>query len=171
MRISQTQEWALVAALIAYLAFTDGFWTVRSFLASSIGKVIGLAVIAYVWTCVSPLVALLLALGYVRCAGLREGVDSTLTPTATTCPEGSTPMTDQPGKCKKADGSIVSSAPLVPPSTPPASTPPPPPMAAPPSMTLPPMPPPPPAAPPATTESFSPYLKEDDAGGCSFSPV
>ena len=169
MRLSQTQEWALVAALIAYIAFTDGFWTIRSFLSTPVGKVVGLAVIVYVWKYVSALAALLLAIAFVRCSGLREGVDATMSE----CPPGGTAISDQPGKCRMSDGTIVTAtapaAPAPPPATPPAT----PPAAPPAAPTMPTVPAPPPMDIPSmpTVESFTPFMKQDRAGGCSFSPV
>jgi len=173
MRLSQTQEWALVAALIAYIAFTNGFWTIRNFLSTSVGKAVGLAIIVYVWKYVSALVALLLAINFVRCAGMREGVDGSLS----ACPPGGTAIADQPGKCRMADGTIVTSTTPAegapPPSSMPPATPPPPAMSTPPPMpTAPTIPAPPPTLPSLpTTESFTPFMGRDKAGGCSFSPV
>ena len=175
MRITQTQEWALAAILIVYIAFTPGFQVVRSFLSSSVGKAIGLAVIVYVWKYVSALLGLLLTVSFIRCAGMREGVNDTLaTPAMFTCPEGTTKMSDKPGKCKKADGTEVdaikveaTSAPPAPPAAPAApatggsSTP----STGASSVTLPQI----PAAP--AMEHFSPREEMVGSMGCSFSPV
>lgn len=165
MRISQTQETLVIAVLIAYIAFTNGFWPVRSFLSTSIGKVVGLVVVVGVWKQVSPVVALLLAISFVRCAGMREGVDDTLSKSP--CPPDSVMIPDQPGKCRKTDGTVVDSTVPPPSMAPPSAAPPA--TAAPPPTTPPP--PPPPATPPMTMEQFTPFTKEDSAGGCSFSPV
>jgi hypothetical protein len=72
MRLSQNMEWAIVAALIAYIAFTPGVPMVRQFLSTGLGKAVGLAVIVYVWKYVSEPVALLLLVNFVRCSGMRE---------------------------------------------------------------------------------------------------
>lgn len=169
MRVTQTQEWILVAALIAYIAFTPGFDVVRSFLSTSVGKALGLAAIVYVWKCVSPVVALLLVVSFVRCSGglMREGLG--------TCPPGTTPKSDMPGKCSKMENGkemLVDEVPATaPPAAPPAAPPTPPPMTSSPvpatthPLTVPAPPPPPPV-----TEGFTPNTKEDKAGGCSFSP-
>lgn len=72
MSISQKTEWALVVALVLYIAFTPGFPAVRQFLSTGVGKAIGLGVIVATWKYASPLVALLLTVNYVRCSGMRE---------------------------------------------------------------------------------------------------
>ena len=169
MRLTQTQEWTLVAALIVYIAFTPGFQAVRNFLSTQVGKAIGLAIIAYVWKYVSALVALLLTVNFIRCSGIREGVDATLTtPSAKTCPAGFTPKSDQPGKCSKKEGDteIVIDA-QEPPKTPAATK-----TEAP--MTVPkdaPVAPPAEVVEPPMTESFVPNMKEPGKGGCAFSPL
>lgn len=176
MRVTQTQEWILVAALIAYIAFTPGFQVVRSFLSTAVGKALGLAAIVYVWKCVSPVVALLLVVSFVRCSGgvMREGLG--------TCPPGTTPKSDMPGKCSKMVGGVEQLVDEVPATTPPQAPMPPMPPSTPtppatPPMTSSPVPAttqpltvPAPPTPPPVTESFSPNMKEDKAGGCSFSP-
>lgn len=173
MRITQTQEWVLAAVLIAYIAFTPGFQMVRSFLATPIGKAIGLAVIVYVWKYVSALLGLLLTINFVRCAGMREGLEMP----EKACPPGFSPKADDPNKCSKKEGDaeiIVdaksSSMPTEPAATGTTATPP---------MTTPTPPPPPP--PPSTNpngftnyggvESFIPRDEGAGAGGCSFSPI
>jgi len=176
MRLSQSQEWGLAALLIAYIAFTDGFSAVRRFMSTSVGKVVILGVIVYVWKYVSALIALLLTINFLRCLGMREGVDASLS----ACPPGGTAIPDQPGKCRMSDGSIVTATtptaeapptssmpPVTPP--PPAMTTPPPTAAMPTMPTMPTPPPPPPALP--GMESFTPFMEQDKAGGCSFSPV
>ena len=94
MRLSQNMEWGLVAALIAYIAFTPGFPVVRQFLSTGVGKAVALAVIVYVWKFVSEPVALLLTVNYVRCSGMREYLEDgagatsgTTLPPNTYCPE------------------------------------------------------------------------------------
>jgi len=72
MRLSQKTEWVLVAVLILYIAFTPGLPVVREFLSSGVGKAVGLAVIIATWKYASPLVAILLAVSFVRCAPMRE---------------------------------------------------------------------------------------------------
>lgn len=165
MRLTQTQEWTLVAALIVYIAFTPGFQAVRSLLSTQVGKAVGLAVIAYVWKNVSALVALLLTVNFIRCSGIREGMES---PVAKSCPAGFTPKSDQPGKCSKKEGDteIVVDV-QEPPKTPPAAK-----TEAP--LTVPkdaPVAPPAEVVAPPTTEGFIPNMKEPMKGGCAFSPL
>jgi hypothetical protein len=68
MKLSQKTEWILVAVLVAYLAFTPGFQIVKDALATPLGKAAALVGIVYVWKYVSAIVALLLLVGYMRCA-------------------------------------------------------------------------------------------------------
>jgi hypothetical protein len=72
MRISQKTEWALIAGLILYMAFMSGFQPVRELLGSGVGKAIGLAAVVATWKYVSPIVAILLSIEFVRVAILRE---------------------------------------------------------------------------------------------------
>lgn len=95
MRISQKTEWILIAALIAYIAFTPGLPAVRQLLSTNVGKAVALAAVVAVWKHVSPVVALLLTVSLVRCASMREYMEngSTAPPTAsgpppnTYCPD------------------------------------------------------------------------------------
>jgi hypothetical protein len=172
MRLTQTQEWTLVAALIVYIAFTPGFQAVRTFLSTQVGKAAGLAIIAYVWKNVSALVALLLTVSFIRCSGIREGMES---PSAKSCPAGFTAKSDQPGKCSKKEGDteIVVDAqepPKTPAVTPPAATP----TATAAPLTVPkdaPVAPPAEVVAPPMTEGFEPMMKEPMKGGCAFSPL
>ena len=102
MRISQKTEWALIAAVIAYMAFMSGFQPVRELLGSSVGKAIGLAAVVATWKYVSPIVAILLSIEFVRVAVLREhatnqsgtsGSTTTTTTTPTTGPPPAMPIT------------------------------------------------------------------------------
>ena len=132
MRISQKTEWALIAAVIAYMAFMSGFQPVRELLGSSVGKAVGLAAVVATWKYVSPIVAILLSIEFVRVAVLREhattqsgasGATSsttppppagakpavpmtTPTPPSTGCPDG---MTKDPtsGVCKKDEAPVI----------------------------------------------------------------
>lgn len=101
MRLSQRTEWIIVGALIAYLAFTPGFQVIRDLLATPIGKAVALAGIVYVWKYVSVVIAVLLLVGYIRCAktGVWEGLTNGGGNVSCTCTEGFNydPLT---GKCK-----------------------------------------------------------------------
>jgi hypothetical protein len=67
MKLSRKTEWMIVAVLIAYIAFAPGFAMVRDMLSSPVGKAVALAGIAYVWKTVSPLIAVLLVVLYLKC--------------------------------------------------------------------------------------------------------
>ena len=121
MRISQKTEWALIAALIAYIAFTPGFQVVRDLLSTGVGKAVALAAVVATWKYVSPLVAVLLTVSLVRCAAMREYMEDTppAVSSASPCP----PEHDLvAGKCKhKTTGQEIpipsSSTPPSPPPT------------------------------------------------------
>lgn len=100
MRLTKTTEWAVIGALIVYIAFTPGFQVVRDFLSSGIGKVLALSAIVYVWKYVSQPIAILLTISVVRCMGMREGMKN---PNAH-CPSGFTLSDDN--TCKDAEGKV-----------------------------------------------------------------
>jgi len=89
--LSSRNEWIVVGAMIAYLAFVPSLQIVRDLLATPVGKALGLAGIVYVHKYISCPVALLLVIAYVRCAGSSwEGFttpSATVQPTCT-CPDG-----------------------------------------------------------------------------------
>ena len=106
MRISQTTEWAVIGVLIVYIAFTPGFQVVRQFLRTDAGKALALAAIVAVWKYVSPLIAVLLTINFVRCASMREYMENPPEgetqvnmglPPNTYCPEN---FTFDNGQCK-----------------------------------------------------------------------
>lgn len=103
MRLTGTREWIVLGALVLYIAFTPGFPAVRAFLSTGGGKAASLALIIAVWKYVSEPVALLLAINHVRCAGMREGANETLSALVPHCPTGftldkNTNMCEAPGK-------------------------------------------------------------------------
>ena len=106
MRISQKTEWALIAVVIAYMAFMSGFQPVRELLGSSVGKAIGLAVVVATWKYVSPIVAVLLSIEFVRVAVLREHATNPSPPPTITpsCPEN---YTLENGQCKNKQGETM----------------------------------------------------------------
>jgi hypothetical protein len=106
MKLSRNTELAVVAVLIAYLAFTPGFQVVRDILSNPIGKALFLALIVYVWKSVSAIVAVLLLVGYVRCASkgnVWEGM--AMPPVTCTCEAGFT-YNDQLKTCVNDAGDI-----------------------------------------------------------------
>lgn len=99
------QELLVVGVLIAYLAFTPGFQFIKDVLATPIGRAAALAGIVYVWKRVSALVALLLAIGYMRCvkSTIWEGLEM---PSVTcTCETGFT-YNATTKKCSNEKGEI-----------------------------------------------------------------
>ena len=104
MKLSRNTEWGIIAALVAYLAFTPGFQFVKDILATSIGKAASLLVIVYVWKYVSTIIALLLLVGYIRCA--KTNVWEMFSGAEETCVcEGSGFIWDSASKaCKNAEG-------------------------------------------------------------------
>lgn len=76
MRISQKNEWILLGVLILALATSAGGPTLRGLLNTTLGKIVGLVTIVYVWKKVSAVVALLLIIMYVRYAGVFEGMEN-----------------------------------------------------------------------------------------------
>lgn len=104
MKLSPKNEWIVVAILIAYLAFTPGFQIVKDILANPVGKALALAGIVYVWKYVSAVIALLLLIGYMRCA--KNNIWEMFSGAEQTCIcEGSDFMWDSSvKKCKDATG-------------------------------------------------------------------
>lgn len=104
MKLSPRNEWIAIALLIVYLAFTPGFPLVKELLSSSVGKAAALAGIVYVWKYVSKVVAVLLIVGYMRCAsmtGVWEGLE--MAASTCTCLPGFT-YDSTVKKCKNAAG-------------------------------------------------------------------
>jgi len=87
--LSSSNEFFVIGALIAHLAFMPALQVLRDLLSTSVGKAAALAGIVYVHKYVSCSVALLLVVLYLR-AGSWEGFTTptaTVTPTVT-CPSG-----------------------------------------------------------------------------------
>jgi hypothetical protein len=104
MKLSQKTEWALVAALIVYIAFLPRVRVVRDMLASPIGKAVALAGIVYVWKFVSQVVAVLLVVAYLRCTGVVEmfsGAEATCT-----CKAGGDLWDPETKTCKSPEGKV-----------------------------------------------------------------
>lgn len=68
MKLSKTTELVILGGLIAYIAFFPRIPVVRDMLSTSVGKAIALAAIVYVGKTTSLLIAVLLAIAYLRCA-------------------------------------------------------------------------------------------------------
>jgi hypothetical protein len=104
MKLSRNTEYAVIAAIIAYIAFFPRIQAISTLLATPVGKAVALAGIVYVWKCVSAVVALLLVVAYLRCVGagsmIWEGMTSV---SECTCPEGFN-YDAATGVCKSPDG-------------------------------------------------------------------
>ena len=104
MKLTRNTEWAIIAALIAYLAFTPGVQVVKDALATPVGKAVALMVIVYVWKYVSATIALLLIISFLRCAKWNVWEMFSGAETACTC-ENPTATWDATSKtCKDATG-------------------------------------------------------------------
>lgn len=104
MKIPARTEWIAITLLIVYLAFTPGLPIVKDLLSTSVGKAAALAGIVYVWKYVSKIVAVLLLVGYVRCAsmtGVWEGLE--MAASTCTCLPGFT-YDSTTKKCRNPEG-------------------------------------------------------------------
>lgn len=104
MKLARNTEWAIVAVLIAYIAFLPEFAMVRDLLASPIGKAVALGGIVFVWKMGSPLIAVLLVVLYLKCT--RRNVWEGFSGAEDTClcsGEGFT-WDASVKKCKNKDG-------------------------------------------------------------------
>lgn len=118
MKLTRKTEWILIAALIAYIAFTPGFRVVKDILATPLGKAAGLAAIVYVWKSVSAIVAILLTIAFLRCAKwnvweMFSGAEQTCTcetpdaiwdPTSKTCKDASGKVAGPVKTCTCSNG-------------------------------------------------------------------
>jgi hypothetical protein len=104
MKLTRNTEWAIIAALIAYLAFLPEVQAIKEALATPLGKAAALAAIVYVWKSVSAIIALLLLVGFVRCAKWNVWELFSGAETSCTC-ENPTATWDATSKtCKDATG-------------------------------------------------------------------
>jgi hypothetical protein len=104
MKLTSRNEWIVIGVLIVYLAFTPGFPIVKELLSSSVGKAAFLGGVVYLWKYVSKIIAVLLLVGYIRCAsmtGVWEGLE--MAATTCTCLPGFT-YDSTTKKCKNAAG-------------------------------------------------------------------
>ncbi len=107
MKLTRNTEWALIAALIAYLSFTPGFQVVKSVLATSLGKAASLVAIVYIWKYVSQTIGLLLVISFLRCAKwnvweLFSGAESSCT-----CETAGATWDSTTKTCKDANGNAA----------------------------------------------------------------
>lgn len=106
MKLSQKTEWIVVGVLIVYIAFVQPIPAIQDALATSVGKAVALLGIVYVWKYVSAIVAVLLAVAFVRCiAGGRVWEMFSGAETSCTCEGGSEYTWDATTKtCKNKEG-------------------------------------------------------------------
>ena len=104
MKLTRTTEWAVIAALILYISFTPGVRIVKDILATRLGKAAGLAGIVYVWKCVSPIIALLLTVAFMRCATWNVWEMFSGAEVACTCETPDAVWDSQSKTCKDASG-------------------------------------------------------------------
>lgn len=107
MKLTRTTEWAIIVALIAYIAFTPGFPIVKQVLATPVGKAAALGVIVYVWKFVSPVIALLLIISFLRCAKWNVWEMFSGAETACTCENPEAIWDSQSKTCKDATGNAA----------------------------------------------------------------
>lgn len=104
MKLTRKTEWVVIAVLIAYIAFTPGFQVVKQALATPVGKAVALAAIVYVWKSVSAIVAVLLAISFMRCAKWNVWEMFSGAETACTCENPEAIWDAQSKTCKDATG-------------------------------------------------------------------
>jgi hypothetical protein len=103
MKLSKNTEYAIIGALILYLAFLPPVQAIKTALSNPVGKAVALATIVYVWKCISPIIAVLLAVGYLRCV---SNVWEMFSGAEAECTCGGTGFTYDKAsqKCKNASG-------------------------------------------------------------------
>lgn len=88
MKLTSSTEWAIIAALIGYIAFVPGFGVVRELLSSGVGKAVALGLVIYAWKFVSEPIAILLLVAFLRCSSMREGMENMTADMTPNCPKG-----------------------------------------------------------------------------------
>lgn len=104
MKLTRNTEWGLIAALIAYIAFTPGFQAVKSILATPLGKAGALAGIVYTWKYISAPIALLLTISFLRCAKWNVWEMFSGAEQSCTCETEGAIWDSQSKTCKDANG-------------------------------------------------------------------
>jgi hypothetical protein len=104
MKLARNTEWALIGGLILYIAFTPGLQLVKDILAKPFGKALVLAVIVYVWKFVSPIIAILLTISFVRCATWNVWEMFSGAEVACTCESPDATWDAQSKTCKTSTG-------------------------------------------------------------------
>lgn len=70
MKLSKQTEWIVIGVLIVYIAFVQPAPVLQNAMSTPMGKVVALLAIVYVWKYVSAVVAILLAIAFVRCMSM-----------------------------------------------------------------------------------------------------
>ena len=104
MKLARNTEWALIGGLILYIAFTPGVQAIKDILAKPLGKVAALAAIVYIWKFVSPIVAILLTISFVRCATWNSWEMFSGAEVACTCESADATWDAQSKTCKTSSG-------------------------------------------------------------------
>jgi hypothetical protein len=107
MKLTRNTEWAVIAALIVYIAFIPGVPIVKELLATPLGKAAGLAAIVYVWKFVSPIIAILLTISFLRCAKWNVWEGFSGAESACTCENSAAIWDSQSKTCKDASGNAA----------------------------------------------------------------
>jgi hypothetical protein len=94
----------VIGALILYIAFTPGIQLVKDVLAKPFGKAAALAIIVYVWKFVSPVIAILLTISFVRCATWNVWEMFSGAEVACTCESPDANWDAQAKQCKTSTG-------------------------------------------------------------------
>lgn len=104
MKLTRKTEWALIAALILYIAFIPRVQLVKDILATGLGKAAALVAIVYVWKYVSATIALLLTIAFLRCARWNVWEMFSGAEVACTCENSAAIWDAQSKTCKDAAG-------------------------------------------------------------------
>ena len=104
MKLTRKTEWALIAALILYIAFIPRVQIVRDILATGLGKAAALVAIVYVWKYVSAILAILLVIAFLRCARWNVWEGFSGAEVACTCENSAAIWDAQSKTCKDAAG-------------------------------------------------------------------
>jgi hypothetical protein len=107
MKLTRNTEWAVIAALIVYIAFIPGLQAIKTLLATPLGKAAGLAVIIYVWKFVSCPIALLLTISFMRCATWNTWEMFSGAEQSCTCETAGAIWDSQTKTCKDASGNAA----------------------------------------------------------------
>ncbi len=75
--LSSRNEWIAIGALLLWIAFVPCPYAMKEFFASPVGKLVALGGVVYAWKYLSPIVAVLLLVAFLRSGSIREFLDET----------------------------------------------------------------------------------------------